>query len=401
MVAINSGMRTIFDGAYTERQNISEFIDAIDPRDIPLLAMLGWGSDAGSVSAGADSLSFPCITTTYTWQNDQLVPKEGTLTASYTSGGGTLTVGTTQVWYIKADDQLMVNNVHYIVTSINTGAGTVAVTVLDGSSDANHASGDRWMNLGQIRLDGADFATGFLSTDLSSTSNYTQIFHEIVSVSGTSESTEKFGITDEFDREFAKKFEEMVISMELAAHYGRANSLPADNSTKANARRFGGLWSFIRNNSSANRTDALGALLTEKMLVDLLQEIWNDGGNPDTILVGATQKRVLSSFAAPYVRTQRTEDTVGVIVGTYESEFGNLDIVLDRRLNATDLVVLQKEYIGIGPLKGNGNDRSFFVTPIPTSGDSRKAAITGEYTMEVRNADRAHGWIYNLGTTLV
>ena len=68
---------------------------------------------------------------------------------------------------------------------------------------------------------------------------------------------------------------------------------------------------------------------------------------------------------------------------------------------STDLIVVQKEFLGIGALKGNGNDRSFFVQPVPVRGDMQEAAITGEYTMEVRNATRAHGWIYDLSTTLV
>ena len=162
----------------------------------------------------------------------------------------------------------------------------------------------------------------------------------------------------------------------------------------------GGLFSYIRNNASSNLQDASSAKLTEKLLVDCLQDIWDDGGNPDTILVNATQKRVLSSFASPYVRTDRNENALGVIVGTYESEFGNLDIVLDRYVKPADLIIVQKEYLGIGALKGNGNDRSFFTTPVPVDGDRQIATITGEYTMEVRNATKAHGWIHTLSTTL-
>ncbi len=398
MVAINSGMRTIYDGAYTERPNISEFIDAIDPRDIPLLSLLGMGSEAGAVSAGADTLAFPCLNTVHTWQNDQLIPANGTLTAGYTSGGLTFTIGATQAPYVKVGDQIKVGEVHYEVTVV--GASTWDVVLLDGVSDADAANGDVWSNLGTLRLDGADFSTAFLSTDLSTNQNFTQIFHEMVSVSGTSESIEKFGITNEFDREFAKKFEEMVIRLEQLAHYGFANSNPTVNTDLTNVRRMGGLWSFIRNSGTANVTDAASVLLTEKLLVDSLEAIWDDGGNPDTILVGATQKRILNDFASPFVRTDRKEDTLGIIVAKYESDFGDLDIVLDRYVQPSDLIIVERQYLGIGALKGNGNDRSFFVTPIPVDGDSRKAAITGEYTMEVRNADLAHGWIHSLSTTL-
>ncbi len=410
MVAVNVGMRTIFDGAYTTKQNISEFIDAIDPRDIPLLAILGWGSEAGSVSAGADTNAFPVLNTTHIWQSDELIPSQGVLTAAYTSGGLTLTVGAVPELYFRVGDQVMVGDVHYEVSVMN-GDGTFDVVVADGSADASHDDGSRWDHLGSLRLDGENFEAPqtdisgrTLSTDLGSASNFTQIFQDLVSVSGTSESVEKFGITDEFDREFAKKFQEVVIRLERAAHYGLANALPTGgtaNTDRTNVRRMGGLYSFIRNDANANRTDGAGNLLTELTLTNLLENIWDDGGKPDTILVGATQKRVLDSFAVPSVRTERTEDTVGVIVGTYESTFGSLDIVLDRYVKPTDLIVVQKEFLGIGALKGNGNDRSFFTSPVPVAGDRQEAVITGEYTMEVRNSLRAHGWLFNLGTTLV
>ena len=351
MVAVNraddgaaGGMRTIFDSAYTQKQNVSEFIDAIDPRDIPLLSMLGMGSEAGTAVAGADSLAFPCINPTHTWQSDELIPSKATLTgADSGSPYTTVTVGTTAINYFNIGDLVELNGTYGEISAVNTSGGAFTIVEADGSASlAANAVGDVVYNLGSLRLDGSAFTTVYSSTDLTSSSNYTQIFHDAVSVSGTSEATEKFGITNEFDREFAKKFQEVVIKLERAAHYGLANSLPANNTDVTTVRRMGGLFSYIRNDANANRTDASSAKLTEKILVDTLQDIWDDGGNPDTILVNATQKRVLSSFASPYVRTDRMDSGVGVIVGTYESEFGNLDIVLDRYVKPADLIIVQK-----------------------------------------------------------
>ena len=399
------GMRTIFDSAYTQKLNVSDFIDAIDPRDIPLLSMLGMGSEAGTAVAGADSLAFPCLNPTHTWQSDSLIPSQATLTGADSSDPyTTLEVGTVAINYFSPGDLVELNGAYGEVKTINTSAGTMVFEAVEGSATpAANAVGDVAYNLGSMRNDGDVFSTTYATTDLTSASNYTQIFHDAVSVSGTSEATEKFGITGEFDREFAKKFQEVVIKLERAAHYGLGNSLPSGataNTDRTNVRRMGGLFSYIKNDASANVTDASSAKLTEKLLVDSLQDIWDDGGNPDTILVNATQKRVLSSFASPYVRTDRGENALGIVVGTYESEFGDLDIVLDRYVKPADLIILQKEYIGIGALKGNGNDRSFFTTPVPVDGDRQTATITGEYTMEVRNADKAHGWIYGFSTTL-
>jgi hypothetical protein len=162
----------------------------------------------------------------------------------------------------------------------------------------------------------------------------------------------------------------------------------------------GGLAEVIRYNSGAVRHNADSNVLTEKMLVDQLETIWELGGKPNMIMVGSRQQRRISSWAAPYVRTTRNENAVGVIVNQYESDFGTIDIVMNRHVNPSDLIILTSDYVGIGPLAGNGNSRAFFVTPIPVDGDRRKAAVTGEYTMEVRNATRAHGWIYGLSTDL-
>lgn len=394
---VTEGLRTIFDGSYTEKLNVSEFIDAIDPRDVPFLSMLGW-SNTGAVSSGADSLAFPCFNTTHTWQNDQLIPAEGTVGSAYTSGGGTLTLDSGEGDYVKVGDQLKVNNVYYEVGGVS--GDDITVVVLDGSSDDDHAVGDKWFNLGTLRLDGAGWRDTYQSTSLSSTSNFTQIFHEEVAVSGTSESVEKYGITNEFEREFAKKFQEMVIRLEKAAIYGLANSLPSSNNDLTTVRRMGGLANFLRNNSDAIRHDATSNRLTEKMLVDQLEEVYRAGGKPTMIMASPLQVRIIDSWATPYVRTQRSEDTVGVIVSSYMSRFGELEVVMNRHMADDDVVILTPEFLGIGPLSGNGNSRAFFTTPIPVDGDRRKAAVTGEYTMEVRNAERGHAWIYNLSTDL-
>jgi len=398
-ISINLGMRTIFQSAYTIKPNISEYIDALDPRDLSLLAMLGWGTEAGTLRSGADNLSFPATQTVHTWQGDSLIPAKGTLGAAYTSGGGTLTLTTGEGDYIRVGDQIVVNGVHYIVTAQTTS--TVDVTVLAGSTDANHDSGDVWINMGSMVLDGETFQTDYQSTDLTTDFNHTQIFRNAVSVSGTSLATEKFGIDDEFARELGKKFEEMVIQLEKAAIYGKRTAThPTANATRALVRRMGGLAHFIRDDAAANVVDAEGAMLTEQMLVNLLEDIWSDGGNPTMIMVGSRQKRMLDSFIVPYVRTDINNDRAGIQVGTYVSDYGSLEIVLSRHLLPTDLVVLSPQYIAMGPLKGNGEDRSFHLIPEPVKGDSVEATILGEYTMEVRNAKTAHGWIKNLGTSL-
>ena len=192
MVAVNraddggaGGIRTIFDGAYTQKQNVSDFIDAIDPRDIPLLSMLGMGSEAGSAVAGADSLAFPCINPTHTWQSDELIPSKATLTGADTGAPfTTVTIGTTAVDYFNVGDLVELNGTYGEVDSISSSGGTLTIVLADGSAAlAANAVGDIVYNLGSMRLDGSAFTTVYSSPDLGSSSNYTKIFHDAVSFS--------------------------------------------------------------------------------------------------------------------------------------------------------------------------------------------------------------------------
>lgn len=412
MPTVKQDIRNIYSngtatGPNPVKEDISDVIDAIDPRDTPMLAMLGWANEA-SASTGADSLRFPCIQPQHTWLNDELIPSVSAVASS--SGGPPVTsivVTTGEGVYFdgtaNAEDIIMVENAHYKVTGVSTD--TLTVAALDGESPAAPATG------ATIYIIGNASKEGILASDLTfehtvttQTVNYTQIFSDLVQVSGSWQATEQYGVDDPFNREVDKKIKEIVIRLERAAHYGRRSStsagaaaFPTSNATPF--RRMGGLWFYIRDAAGAIVDDASSGALTESRLLDLLQDIWTAGGKPDTIWVGPRQKRALNNFLIPFVHTSRTEGVAGVVVGRYESDFGDLNVVLDRYLKPDDLVVTSNEYLGIGPLKGNGENRALAFEPLPKRGDFREAMLIGEYTMEVRNNLRAHGWLHSLATS--
>lgn len=403
----STGSRNIFSagtntGPTPMKQDISDVIDAIDPRDIPLLSVLGFGAEA-SAAAGADSLRFPCIQPVHSWLNDELIPSVSLVvsssggppvtTVNVTTGEGTYFDGTA-----NAEDIIMIENGHYKVTTVATDALTVAS--LDGTSPAAPAVGATIYIIGNASREGIlSTEHTFEHTVTTQTDNYTQIFSDYVSVSGSWQSTEQYGVDNPFDREVDKKIKETVIKLERAAHYGRRSASPFPSSNATPFRRMGGLWYYLRGVSGTNATDAGGGSLTESRLLDILQDCWTDGGKPSTIWVGARQKRALNNFILPFVQTSRTEGVAGVVVGRYESDFGDLKVVLDRYLKPDDVVVTTDEYLGIGPLKGNGRSRALSIEDMPKRGDLTEAFIVGEYTMEVRNNQRAHGWLYNLASS--
>ena len=140
--------------------------------------------------------------------------------------------------------------------------------------------------------------------------------------------------------------------------------------------------------------NAAGGAITETLLNNVLQEMWNLGGNPDFITVNGTNKRFITAWAGPRIRTEREERTAGASIGRYESDFGVLDIILDRWLIGSDVVIGTRGSMGIGPLSG----RQFSSRLLPVTGDYDRYEILGEYTAEVHKPTMDFGWIYNTAT---
>lgn len=393
-MALNTGRRNTFSDSTGIKDNISERLDFITPTDLPFLNYLGYMSDAGGALAGSDTLSFDCIQPRHTWLNDDLVPSVAVVGTAYTSGDATLVVGTDQGARFDVDDIVMCGDTYWIVTSVTTDT----LTVTDFLGDASHAVDEVIYLIGNARVEGtAASVITARTTDFGSTENFTQIFMAKVDMAGSEESTERWGVDNPYEYQVNKRLKELAIQLERGALYGSRNSVyPTTNAT---ARRMGGLAYFVRDNASAIVEDAGGDDFDEIRLNDVLQEVWEAGGAPDTLMVPGRQKRLINSWIVPAVRVERTESTVGVIVGEYVSDFGTLSVVLNRWMKPTDAIITTKEYLGIGPLKGNGKSRSFFREALPKDGDYERDQLIGEYTMEVRNAEKAHAWIENLSVS--
>jgi len=73
---------------------------------------------------------------------------------------------------------------------------------------------------------------------------------------------------------------------------------------------------------TTNTTDLNGATLTQDNLEDSIQAAWGYGGKPNVIICNAFNKRLISSWYAPFVTTERSERTGGVVINKLETEFG-------------------------------------------------------------------------------
>lgn len=172
----------------------------------------------------------------------------------------------------------------------------------------------------------------------------------------------------------------------------------ANPATNATPRKTRGILQAI----ATNAVDALGAQLTEDMVLDLLQSVWESGGiqvsDTATLMCNAYQKRQLTRIFITEKNYQETSRTVGgVHVTTIETDFGRLNIMLNRYMPADDLAVVSLDECApqfmLIPGKG-----FLFVEPLAKQGAADRSQIYGEVGLKYGN-EKAHGKITNLATT--
>ena len=244
--------------------------------------------------------------------------------------------------------------------------------------------------------------------------NVTEIHHEAIEISyskltytGQYDSTGSshpgtVGITgtnpvlDEMAWQTQQRLKEIARDVEQSFINGTFNN-PATN---ASARRTGGILEAI----TTNVVDALNAPMTEDMVLDLMQEIWEAGGIMEsetrTIMAGAGQKRKLTQIfitEAGQGRIEVSRNVGGVNLQTFETDFGKCNIMLNRHMPPDAIAVVSleecKPRFGLVPGKG-----FLFVEPLAKTGASEKSQIYGEIGLEF-GVETHHGKLTNLNTT--
>lgn len=367
---------------------ITDAIDIIDPRDVPVIKFFGINGDPGKF----DIVNWPG--TKVYWLEDSLSTITTALDGTWASDWTTLNVTAGTGKYFKPGDLVKVygavsgdyetNIVR--VSSISTDALTVDPDY-DGSNPTGTVaeSGATVELVGSARTEGEDADYERSNTSVSSDYNYTQIFQDDLKISRTADKISQYGKGGEWDYQAAKKMPELMRQMARTFYWGvRAE----DDTTGAGIRSMGGLHQFI----STNSTNLASAALTRKDIHDEMQDCWDEGGNPDLLICNAWVKRKISDMFEGYVRTTRNESTGGVIIDTIATEFGELDILMDRWCPSDRLYLVESQYIGFLAYD------PFFWEMLAKTGDAMKGQVVGEYTLVVKN-EQAHAMIYGISTS--
>ena len=215
--------------------------------------------------------------------------------------------------------------------------------------------------------------------------NYTQISKKVVEVTGTQDKVNNAGKKSEMAHQLAKASKELKRDMEM--------SLLADNAavvgSSGTARETRGAANFITTNVTDAGTSGSHAAIVEADITAVAENTWDAGGTPSTILLGATNKKLITAMSGRATQTQSVVDenkSIYNAVDVYVSDFGTFNIMLDRFCDQDIVYFLQNDMWSVDYL------RDFQTVDISKDGDSDKKMLLVEYGLRCGN-EKANGKI--------
>lgn len=244
------------------------------------------------------------------------------------------------------------------------------------------------------QAEGDDFSAPAVTPTVRLT-NRTQISTKMVVVSGSQEAVKKAGRKGEMSYQMALKGLELRRDIEFG--------LTQNDVTATAPRKARGLLGWTVDNTSKDAgttlasytgntgvTDGTTRAFTETQLKTVLQLVFIAGGKPNTITMGAAAKQTFSGFTGGSTRNDNSEDKkVTAAVDVYVSDFGTLKAVPNLFQRTRDVFILESGKLSLAWL------RPIFKKEIAATGDSEKAMLIGEWTLQNENP-KGHGAVYDI-----
>ena len=290
-------------------------------------------------------------------------------------------------------------NVIYNISPTDTpfmssvGTGTAAFTKHEWQTDSLAAAASN------AQIEGDDSPSAAL-TATTRVLNYTQISYNPVMVSGTQEAVVHAGVNSELAYQIAKAGKEIKRDMEL--DMTGKNNATAGSGNGGAARKSRGFesWTTTNNgygtggsNSSGSVTDGTQRILTESILKTEIKSCFDNGGNPDLLLVGSFNKTKVSGFTGNNTRMDMAEDrSLVATIDVYVSDFGEVRVVADRFSRSRSGLLVETDMWSVDYL------RPFQTKELAKTGDAEKRLLLSEWTLVAKN-EASSGTVADLTTS--
>jgi hypothetical protein len=252
-----------------------------------------------------------------------------------------------------------------------------------------------------------DATTAGAATATTRLGNYTQIFKNAVVVPDTDEGLDKAGRAREIAYQTLKIAKEQKLDIEKALFDN--NARVAGNSTTA--RELAGAPAWLTSNTdfgdnegadpTGDGTDARTDETTTLQAFDqtrfdgVMQSIWENGGNPDTVYLSAFQMNKALSFTGNNNQrsaVQAGDERVIKSLAVYVTPWGTVEFMPSRENRSRDVFIMQDDMWEVATLRPTKN------VALAKTGDNTTRQVVTELTLVCKN-EAANGGVFDNTTS--
>jgi len=237
--------------------------------------------------------------------------------------------------------------------------------------------------------------------------NYTQIFKNAVVVPDTDEGLDKAGRAREIAYQTLKIAKEQKLDIEKALFDN--NARVAGNSTTARELAGAPAWLTSNTDFGANegadptgdgtdaRTDETTTLIAfdQARFDGVMQSIWENGGNPDTVYLSAFQMNKALSFTGNNNQrsaVQAGDERVIKSLAVYVTPWGTIEFMPSRENRSRDVFIMQDDMWEVATLRPTKN------VALAKTGDNTTRQVVTELTLVCKN-EAANGGVFDNTTS--
>ena len=340
-------------------------------------------------------LKAPAASVKHEWLEDVLKPRSIAFTA-FDAATGAFTVADAAGW--AAGDILRIKGEPALFKVESVASTQITVTLLAANGSAISSLSDITASSGTLIYDHRPVPQGSNAGEsLFSQSgveyNYTEIIRGDVEITNTALAVKTYGNENAMPYQLRRALLTIMRQANNICLFGhRGTSSPSALAPG----RAGGLYFFGTQPGSLS-VDAQNAALSLKLVNDAAQNILDAGGNPDTVLCGPGQARVISQLMRGQIQLSPGETKRGSFANMIISESTGqvMDVFIEPNLSSldSDIWVLDSTSLGMAYLQ----DRQLHSEPATAPGyDGQKWTILGEFTFEFKNAKQKICRVKNL-----
>jgi hypothetical protein len=379
-------------------------LDKIDMSQVLAAVLLADKQLLGHIRMGAAG-----TTIEHNWLEDELSPAyilgevgASTTITLITSLGGMPATSTSLRRIVRTNAILQPAGKQWLFQKSTNNA-----TVLTGATYGNTTAGyaaittvTKMYIIANPYTDVAD-ASDDISQARSKKKNFMQIFERAVAISQTRKNMDMEAVVDELQLQLKYRTMEIKRELDMSVLRGFARGLTPSGSYEL--RTMAGIIQLIRDpdldGGTYEDTTVINAAaaLTLAGLNSLCYKVYSRGGLDETadpiIVVGPKQQRIIASFEKELRRVEQGERITGYYRDIFLSDMGvEFPIVLDRWVPDDNVILLDRSRVALIPLQGD----AWHIEKMSKTGRTEKWQISGQYTLELRLADKCHGLIYGL-----